>query len=984
MPLSKQLFPLQFGQGIDTKTDAKLVVPGKLLELENGVFTKLGAIHKRSGFDLLSNTIAGGEATSRADGLAAFRDELLLFGDEGRVYSRSTALDGWVDRGRIVSVDLTTAPVVRNTYQQKNPDSATYGGLTVTAWEDSRGGVRYSVRDDETGTVFVDDDEINSTAVEPHVVVWQTEFVVFYRAANNIFYKRIPSTSPTTLGVEVNPISTLDAATPKWDVLPGETYLFVFGNDSSVGLAHWRLNTSFAVQSRTTIDATKATNHVTAWLATNGSDMIVARSMAGGVDICTVGTTGTVLTTVQTVLTTATDTLVATGAALSNTEGVIYASTVYLTESVRYYLSGTTFAGGTAQTVARGLRLAGEAFLYSGAVYAPCSWDSTYQAVTMVMTETGEVIAKTQPGLGGGHRDNSTVAGVTESSGVFSFPAGTKTAFVSDAGTFYGRVGVERVSVDFTSTYRYASAELGNNLLIAGGILHAYDGKNLTEAGFHFFPEGLDGNANGSGGSIDAGVHQYRVVYEWTDAQGQVHRSAPSLAFEVTTGASDSVTLDIPTLRVTSKSDVRIGIYRTVASGSVFYRVSSLTSPTLNDTTVDTVSYTDVLSDTAISSNDLIYTDGTANQELENVAPGACALIATHRGRAFAKTGPNRISYSKITFDGDPPAFNDGLYLLPDGRGGDITALAGMDDKLVVFKERAIFVVVGDGPNNAGQGDYAEPQLVTSDVGCDEPRSVVLTNAGLMFHSPKGIYLLDRSLSVTYLGAPVELFNGLTITSAAVVPNNNQVRFTTSGTVTLDNGETRTNLVLVYDYLMNQWATFTNVAAVDACVWQGRYVWASSRAKVYVENPDSYTDNGAFIPLRFVTSWLSLGQLNGFQRVYRLLILGDYKGSHSLRVRLGYDFAPEYTYDQTIDADTVTGPDTWGSGAAWGSGATWGGSFPREWFRVSPARQKCSAIRICVEDVEGTSATEGFAITGIGVLAGVKGTPNKMAASRSI
>lgn len=982
MPLSKQLFPLQFGQGIDTKTDAKLVVPGKLLELENGVFTKLGSIRKRNGFTRLTSDVVGGDAVTRADGLAVFRDELLMFGDAGRVYSRSEALDGWVNRGAIVSVDLTTDPVVRNTYQQTLPDSATSGGVTLTAWNDSRGGVRYSVRDDATGTLFVSDSEVTSTGTGVFVVVWQSEFAIFYVNANNIFYRRVPVSAPTTIGVEVNPISTLNPSAATFAVLAGSSNLFVFANDPSVGLARWIIDSSWVVSSRATVSATSASTGLGAWLATNGTDVYVASGSAGLLELAVLSASGSVLAGPTAVSAPPAADYV-TGVALDSSQGVIFldVGASFGTYSLRYDVSGSTLSGRTATAIGLGLRPFATAFVRNGAALCPVSWDSTLQSCCLVVDESGSVIAKTAAGLGGGHRTNTLATTTETSDGVFEFAGETITRVETDAGTFFGRTGVERVTVDFTSTYRYASAELGNNLLISGGILHAYDGRTICEAGFHFFPEGLTGTAAGSGGSIDAGAHQYRCVYEWTDAQGQIHRSAPSAAYQVTTAANDSVTLTLPTLRITAKDAVRIVVYRTVASGSTFYRISSLTSPTLNSKTASSVSYTDTASDASIETNDILYTDGTANQELENIAPGACSLITTHRGRAFIKTGKNRVSYSKIAYDGEPPAFNDGLYLLPDGRGGDITALAGMDDKLVIFKERAIFVVGGDGPTNTGAGDYAEPVLVTSDVGCDEPRSVVLTNAGLMFHSPKGIYLLDRSLSVTYVGAPVELFNGLTITSAQLVPSNNQVRFTTSGTVTLDNSETRTNVVLVYDYLMNQWSTFTNIAAVDAAVWQGSYVWVTSQARTYQEAEGTYTDDGEFIQLRFVTAWISLAQLNGFQRIYRLLFLGDYKSDHDLRVRLGYDFTPEYTFDQTV---TVSGPGTWGSDATWGSGTVWGGAWPSEWWRISPARQKCSSIRICVEDVEGDTPGEGIAVTGIGILAGVKNGTNKMAASRSI
>ena len=103
-----------------------------------------------------------------------------------------------------------------------------------------------------------------------------------------------------------------------------------------------------------------------------------------------------------------------------------------------------------------------------------------------------------------------------------------------------------------------------------------------------------------------------------------------------------------------------------------------------------------------------------------------------------------------------------------------------MDEKLVIFKESAIFYLSGDGPNNLGQQDtFIKPELVSSDIGCININSVVLTPDGLMFKSKKGIYLLSRSMQLAYIGANVEAFNDLKVSSAIVVPEENQVRFTT-------------------------------------------------------------------------------------------------------------------------------------------------------------------------------------------------------------
>jgi hypothetical protein len=55
---------MPLAQGVDTKTDEKQVVAGKLLELENGVFTKLKAIQKRNGYRALGTSITNAPAVT--------------------------------------------------------------------------------------------------------------------------------------------------------------------------------------------------------------------------------------------------------------------------------------------------------------------------------------------------------------------------------------------------------------------------------------------------------------------------------------------------------------------------------------------------------------------------------------------------------------------------------------------------------------------------------------------------------------------------------------------------------------------------------------------------------------------------------------------------------------------------------------------------------------------------------------------------------
>ena len=52
------------------------------------------------------------------------------------------------------------------------------------------------------------------------------------------------------------------------------------------------------------------------------------------------------------------------------------------------------------------------------------------------------------------------------------------------------------------------------------------------------------------------------------------------------------------------------------------------------------------------------------------------------------------------------------------------------DDKLIVFGQNSIGVLIGDGPNDAGQGSQYGDIILATDRGCIDSRSVVLTPTG--------------------------------------------------------------------------------------------------------------------------------------------------------------------------------------------------------------------------------------------------------------
>lgn len=471
---------------------------------------------------------------------------------------------------------------------------------------------------------------------------------------------------------------------------------------------------------------------------------------------------------------------------------------------------------------------------------------------------------------------------------------------------------------------------------------------------------------------VPAGTYQYTAIYERTDNFGQVHRSAPATPITVT-GTGVAMRVKIPTLRITSWANVRVVLYRTKNNGTVFHRLTPIASPLANDKTADAVYPVDgFASDTDIAPLEALYTTGGL---LEANAPVSSNLLVTYKDRVFlsGEANPYALRYSTVTAVGEAVAFNDTLSITVDQRGGPITALTVLDDKLLIFKESAIFMLAGDGPSNTGDGqDYGAPALVTTDTGCSNPSSIVTTPQGVMFQTPKGFYLLDRGMNCQYLGEQIERYNNSAVTGALVAPNTNQIRFVSSDAPGL-----------VFDYLAGEWATFTNFEAVGCAVWRGAAVFVKSDGRVFVENQAKWVDGDARIPLVIVTAHIVPSGLQEWFRVRELRVLGTYKGPHDLRVSVATDYNETFTQVHDFDATAEFAASAYGVASPYGSGGVYGGAWKVYNFRLRPVRAKVTAICVRIEDTQASAYNEGMAINGLALYVGMKKGLARVPASRS-
>lgn len=988
MSLQKQVISYPLGVGLDTKTDEAQVQFGKLVLMENGVFTKIGRAALRNGLSSIGQNISGGGVIESPKELSVFKGELNVT-DGTRFYSYSSSTTTWIDKGPVAGASASSAQIIRNTFTQANPDAAYSQGIAVFAWEDTSGGIRATVISTDSNQPLIANVLISATGTRPKVSAQGVYFYVHYceLASTEIRVRRFNASAITsgfsTAAVVVN---DTHATLPYLDISPvGVGFAFLYRTVAGMRLGYLKTDGTLASAldgyanpiaiaqdpaSCLTVlgyfenDLTNDGIYVF-WHNPSGLQCLIYNiALSNTPSVVVIDPFAGILRNIAVCNKTA------------SSVSVFYEIDAIVPDNT-YIATGSISRAGTVTDLhifLRSVGIASKPFVIDSVVYILVTHSSALQCTYYTVGESGLIANRISYQQGGGlsGKVSSVPQACVLSSTEVLIPTQVKGRLVSSGTTVFGVVGLQATRLNFSDESLFTSSELGSNLHLAAGMLYGYDGINLNELGFNLFPENVS-VIDGGAGAITAGTRSYKLLYEWTDQQGQIHRSAPSVAFSYTSGAGRQASIYFETLRLTQKENVTLVVYRTVDAGTTYYRVSSITSPTLNNKAVDAITVIDNQPDSAITGNELLYTTGRV---IENIAPPSCTALSTYNNRLIlvGLEDQNAFWYSKVSELGVGVEFTDSFTGRIDQGEGGIQCAAQMDDKLILFKASSMYALAGQGPEATGfNNDFQVPQLIATDVGCAEPKSVVKTPLGLMFKSAKGYYLLSRSLQVSYKGAQVEDYNSLQVSSAELIESKNQVRFTHSD-----------GNAVVYDYYFDQWSVFTNYTCSSAVTWQGNYVMARASGEINKEVPDTYLDNNVPVTWKIVTGWLSLAQLSGFQRIYRCIFLGINMSEHLFRVRIGYNLENDYREDLLINSTSVLGDNTWGSDTNWGSAEVWGGTPESVWqFMVKPMVQKCSAIRFELTSLNPANVNgSGFEIRNMLVQFGVKGGLNRLPKSK--
>lgn len=476
------------------------------------------------------------------------------------------------------------------------------------------------------------------------------------------------------------------------------------------------------------------------------------------------------------------------------------------------------------------------------------------------------------------------------------------------------------------------STQVGGSTIFSGSVP-----RNLTgnECYPHGFPQnrpfiGYTVQTHGSSLTNTVGSYTVYVIWSYTDAAGQVHRSGSSFFTDSLVNTDDYFTVYVsnPYFGERPWREVRADVYCTSAnptSGDPAYLSSSTAYGT--NTPYLTV---DVLKNTSTSvstSSPQLY---SLAGEFLHVTPCADGGI-TSMGRRVWVADRNTVYASLLTSPTAGVTFNDEGSLsvdLPAG-AGHIVALEALDDKVIVFCSKGVFVIQDGGPDNVGQGpDIAFPVRL-SQLGAAGPRSTCTTDRGVVFCTSLstvdsqlgGPWLLDRALTLTerqFLGTPAlkHLADDGTnwVPEVAFSPERQQVYVS----IPQANEGLDRHGVLVVDMRVQKWATWSLLASQgnlqSIAVVDGRLWTLATRPAGYTGFPGSDYE-GDYV-MTVATAHLSADGRDGLGwakvRAVSALYGGDDGTTHTLTLGAVQDQANTLA-NATYSVQHLAGSSTWPS-----------------------------------------------------------------------
>src|SRR5438552_696951 len=459
-----------------TKTESKFVQPGSFLSIENGIYTDGLRAKKRNGYRTLGSNIFGTlNNLNSGTRLGVYNngsgiDELLQFSNN-TLYSYNQSQDNWINKGELVGCTVSEQTIFRNTYQQTQVDMDTLYGITVYAWNDTRGGIRCSVFDENENNIILNDALVNASGEKPRVLATSTGIFIFHIEGTNIKYAKISIGSPSTIPSLSLVISDL-TADKNYDVTSNGSNMVMAYSQTGNNVKLVMMNAAGTVSAvglpAPITVAERALNSIGIYSDSMQKIYVAYHNTTNGVRCFARDSNFAQIFSPVTL-----DSDVA-----KNYVNITGATSGTVSSSIRWYYeqsnastynqlikTNTITTSGTAGSTSvflRSVGLASKAFIVGSSVFVNITYSSTLQPTYFTISETGRIFTRIIPGQSGGLTNGSVLPKITLLiSNKYAFPNTIVTKIVTQNNTNYTTKGVNRTVLNFNQDSLYQSLQGG-------------------------------------------------------------------------------------------------------------------------------------------------------------------------------------------------------------------------------------------------------------------------------------------------------------------------------------------------------------------------------------------------------------------------------------------------------------------------------------------------------------------------------------------
>lgn len=416
---------------------------------------------------------------------------------------------------------------------------------------------------------------------------------------------------------------------------------------------------------------------------------------------------------------------------------------------------------------------------------------------------------------------------------------------------------------------------------IAGGSLHAWDGKVLQECTPLPLPRmRTEVKAWGAGTNLPAGAYILNAIYYTRDASGVVRRSQP-FPVDCTYTSGGSVKLaafvEIPLTAYSGTGTQHIGceVYASDTNGTTLYLVADrwYAATSIAEAGGEfefEVDYSKILTSNTIAywqAGELIHTAPPAMLDLAEVGDLVVGLAGEERIFRFTKP---RQAGSDAQIALEWPAANE--IPIP-GKG---TAVEELAERPLMFTEDAAWTVYGVGPDKLGVGSYS-PATRVANIGAVDHRLVARIPAGVVFKSKRGWWLMGKDYSLTPFAAGYEDLLGYASRIVAM-PEFSELRFSLGGVAGIH----------IYNWDRGAW-THTGDTAVDEAVTGGR-LFSLTRDGTGTFTVSYDYSSYASREVMLETNWIQPAGVEGDVHAETFSVTAERAATHDLQVTVWTDY----------------------------------------------------------------------------------------------